>query len=439
MNDPGNVIRRIGEFLASMRQCCPRLFSRWFFVLVFGVLCLTGALGWMVFTASNGRPIVTVTATATIVRGDIERTLHATGIIKPEEGAEVKTGSRFTGVIETLYVKLGATVRKGQPIALLDKREQEAECRKLEAVLAKLQVELRLLDENSPLLIKEAEASLRSAESEAEYAEIYLSRIAPLPKSGGIALTDLDRARQQRVSTKQMMIVRTMILEQLTTKYRLERPRLQHAIEEAKAELDAARIRLSYATIVSPIDGVVSGITAQEGETVVAGFQVVDLITVLDLSRLELRVYVDENDIGEVKLGDTVRFRVEAYPDRQFSGNVALIHPGPELRNNIVYYRALVRLEPDTALALRSEMTARCEIVVGSKNDVLTMPSEAFKWIGQKRLVFQLDSSGRPMPADVITGLEGGSLVEVVQGLGEGNLVVTGMTLPGGIPSEWKE
>ncbi|MDR3175012.1 MAG: efflux RND transporter periplasmic adaptor subunit [Desulfovibrio sp.] len=373
-----------------------------------------------------------------IIRGDLERILTATGIIKPEEGAEVKTGSRFTGVIETLYVKLGDTVTKGQPIALLDKREQEAECRKVEAVLAKLQAELLLLDEHSPLLIKEAEASLRSAEAEVEYAETYFSRIAPLPKSGGIAVTDLDRARQQRASTKQMMIARAMILEQLTTKYRLERPRLQHAIEEAEAELEAARIRLSYATIVSPIDGVVSGITAQEGETVVAGFQVVDLITVLDVSRLELRVYVDENDIGEVKLGDTVRFRVEAYPDKQFGGNVALIHPGPELRNNIVYYRALVRLDPETARALRPEMTARCEIVVGKKDDVLLIPNTAFKWIGQRRIILRLDASGKPAPVDVLTGMEGMTHTEVVRGLEENAVVVTRVILPDTLPPEWK-
>jgi multidrug efflux pump subunit AcrA (membrane-fusion protein) len=379
-----------------------------------------------------------VQETNKVSRGDLERILTATGIIKPEEGAEVKTGSRFTGVIENLYVKLGDIVTKGQPIALLDNREQEAECRKLEAVLAKLQAELRLLDENIPLLVKEAEASLRSAESEAEYAETYFSRIAPLPKSGGIAATDLDRARQQRVSTKQMVLVRTIILEQLTTKYRLERPRLQHAIEEAQADLDAARIRLSYAAIVSPIDGVVSGITAQEGETVVAGFQVVDLITVLDVSRLELRVYIDENDIGEVKVGDSVRFRVEAYPDRQFSGNVALIHPGPELRNNIVYYRALVRLDPETARALRPEMTARCEIVVGKKGNILLMPNTAFKWIGQRRIVLRLDASGKPTPVDVLTGMEGMTHTEVLQGLAENDELVTRVVLPDTLPPAWE-
>ena len=326
---------------------------------------------------------IDVKSTGPVTRGDLERVLTATGIIKPEEGAEVKTGSRFTGVIETLYVKLGDAVVKGQAVAELDKREQEAECRKLEAALARLETELRLLDLTYPLRIREAEANLESAEADAEYAEITHKRYAPVTRQGGAARTELDKAHQQRVTANQTRHMRRAVRDRLMAEYSLEKPRLEHSVKEAAADLESARIRLSYATIVSPIDGVVSGITAQEGETVVAGLQVVDLITVLDVSRLELRVYVDENDIGEVNIGDTVRFRVEAYPDRQFSGAVALIHPGPEIRNNIVYYRALVRLDPDTARALRPEMTARCEMVVGRKKDVLLVPNTAFKWVGQ--------------------------------------------------------
>ena len=425
-------MRLITPWLSSLKYAPRRRRLCW-------AVCIAAIAGlvFLVLQGDSGASFA-VTSTERVTRGDLERVLTATGIIKPEEGAEVKTGTRFTGVIETLYVKLGDTVTKGQTVAVLDKREQEAECRKLEASLARLETELRQVDETYPLLIREAGASLKSAEADVEYAEITYKRYAPVTKQGGTARTELDKAHQQRATAGHSLHMRRAVKERLEAEYRLEKPRLEQAVKEASAELDSARIRLSYATIVSPIDGVVSGITAQEGETVVAGLQVVDLITVLDVSRLELRVYVDENDIGEVTVGSTVRFRVEAYPERQFSGSVALIHPGPEIRNNIVYYRALVRLDPETARSLRPEMTARCEMVVGNKKDVLLVPNAAFKWIGQRRLVLRVGANGLPAPVDVATGMAGMTHTEVLQGLEEHSEVVTRLTAPDQLPPEWE-
>lgn len=398
------------------------------------VLCL---VIWFLL-AGNKNYEVEVQETERIVRGSLERVLTATGIIKPEEGAEVKTGTRVTGVIQTLHVKLGDTVVKGQPIAVMDNREQEAECRKLEAELGGLQADLALLDETYPLRIQEAVANLGKAEAEAEHAEVSYRRMERLMETKSAAKADLDRERKVRTTTHQNQIMLDKTRQRLEAGYSLEKARLVQAVQKAAAELDAARVRLSYSAIVSPLDGVVSGITAQEGETVVAGLQVADLITVLDVSRLELRVYVDENDIGEVKIGDTVRFSVEAYPDKQFSGTVALIHPGPEIRNNIVYYRALVRLAPDTARSLRPEMTAHCEMVVGKKQDVLLLPNAAFKWVGSRRILLGLDAAGKPRPCQVVTGMVGRKYTELLEGLKENDKVVTRVTLPEVLPEEWE-
>ncbi len=381
---------------------------------------------------------VRVLETERIARGNLERVLTATGIIKPEEGAEVKTGIRVTGVIETLHVKLGDTVAKGQVIAVMDRREQEAECRMLAAELGALRTELALLRQTHPLDMREAVAELGKAVAEAGHAELACRRIEELARAGSVAQAELDEEVKERATARENKAMREAARERLATRYALESARLEQAIHTAEAALDAARIRLSYTTIVSPIDGVVSGITAQEGETVVAGLQVADLISVLDVSRLELRVYVDEHDIGEVGIGDTVRFRVGAYPDRQFSGRVALIHPGPEIRNNIVYYRALVRLEPETARVLQPEMTAHCEMVVGRKDGVLLVPNAAFKWIGSRRVLLALDAQGRPRPREVRTGLVGRTATEVLEGLEDGETVVTRVELPDIFPREWE-
>lgn len=414
-----------------------RFRSRRSFKWVCGGVLIFLAVAIVVMVSGESQEVLVV-ATEKVSRGDLERVLTATGIIKPEEGAEVKTGTRVTGVIETLHVKLGDEVVKGQPIALMDKREQEAEYRKLEAELGILKTEVLLIEKTYPLKIRSAAADLSKSMAEVEHAEISYDRIVQLTETKSAAKADLEKVRKVRTMARQNEVMRKMAMQRLEAEYSLEKVRLYFAIKKTEAALESARIRLSYATIVSPIGGVVSGITAQEGETVVAGLQVADLITVLDVSRLELRVYVDEHDIGEVNIGDTVRFSVGAYPDRQLSGTVALIHPGPEIRNNIVYYRALVHLMPETARALRPEMTAHCELIVDSKENILLLPNSAFKWVGSQRILLALDESGVPAPRDVSIGMVGRKYSEVIEGLQEGDIVVTRVEFPDSLPAEWE-
>lgn len=377
-----------------------------------------------------------VRGTGMVDKGTLRKEFSVTGIIKPEEGAEVKTGSRFTGVIQTLNVKLGDPVTKGQIIAELDAREQKAECLKLEATLRKLRAELEIAEQTYPLQIKETEALMASAKAEKDYTQRNLKRMSSLAKVSGVSQNDAEKARQAADMAAALFAQHQTARRRLEAEYGLRTAYLKEAIAESEAELISADARLSYATIVSPMDGVVSEITAQEGETLVAGFQVAYLVTVLDPRRMELRMFVDENDIGQVGVGSRVTFTVEAFPHKTFEGVVDLIHPGPEIRNNIVYYRALLRLAPETALQLRPEMTARCNILVAEKDPVLLVPNTAFKWLGNKRVVFVVDGDS-VRPVTVRTGLAGLSYTEVVEGLAQGQTVATSLDLPTPLPKEW--
>lgn len=426
-----SIVQKISQLVKEKGAKKKRLFA------VILLLLVSSALFFYLNTGETQS--ATILSTAPITRGNIERTLHATGLIKPEEGAEVKTGSRFTGVIEKLHVRLGDKVKKGQLIAELDSREQQEEYARLSAVLEGLNVGLRLHEESYPRRIAEANSELKITKSNAKYTQQNYDIFNKLHPEKATTIMNVNRTVHELRSAKEMVLLKKSLKERLEKEYILIREQLTQNIKEIEAEKNSAAIQLSYSRILSPIDGTVSGITAQEGETVVAGLQVVDLITVLDVERLELRVYVNENDIGEVAVGQEVHFKVEAYPKRSFSGKVALIHPSPELRNNIVYYRALVHLSPETSLTLRPEMTARCDIVVSAKEDVLLMPSAAFKWIGQQRLVFKVDASGNPVPIKISIGLEGNTHLEIQTGLQEGDVVVTEMTLPEDIPSAWKD
>jgi RND family efflux transporter MFP subunit len=187
---------------------------------------------------------------------------------------------------------------------------------------------------------------------------------------------------------------------------------------------------LSYHKVYSPIDGVVSQVAANEGETVVSGLQVSNLVTVLAPDRLELWVYVDETDVGQTSPGQSVEYWVDAHPGRKFTAAVAEIYPEPEIRDNIVYYRALVRVGREQAEHLRPEMTTQCRIVVEVKEDVLSIPNAALKWVQGEQVVFRIAEAGGVSKVKAELGLQGRLRSEVLSGLSEGDAVATRLNLP---------
>lgn len=351
-------------------------------IYVLAALFVAGG-GWYLLKKSRAAGQTKVLATATVQKDTVSRVLEATGIIKAQVGASVKIGARATGTISRVYVRVGDAVKKGQVVAEIDARELEAQR-------------------------AEAEARVKLAEAKAKFAGITLPRHETLTKQGLQAQSVLDETQQN------------------------------HNV--AKAEAAAARavlatldVRISYTKIVSPIDGVVSQVTAQEGETIVAGLQVANLVTVLDPTRLEMWIYVDETDVGRVKQGLPVEFRVDSQPDKTFTGAVDRVYPEPEIRDNIVYYKALVTVDREQALALRPEMTTQCRIVVDTRADVIAVPNQALKWVGGRQAVFVVDKTQpdgvrRVEPKLGLPGLEKS---EVLEGLTEGDEVATQIVLAG--------
>jgi RND family efflux transporter MFP subunit len=350
--------------------------------LTLGLLLLAG--GGAYFTNKNrAAKDSKVLATARVERGSVRRVLEATGIIKAQVGASVKIGARATGAISRVFVRVGDPVRKGQVVAEIDARE--------------------LLAQRA-----EAAARLKLSEAKAKYAAITLPRHESLVRQGLEAQSVLDETVQNDKVA-------------------------QADAGASRAALDTLDVRISYTKIVSPIDGVVSQVTAQEGETVVAGLQVANLVTVLDPTRLEMWIYVDETDVGRVKRDLPVEFRVDSQPGRTFTGTVDRVYPDPEIRDNIVYYKALVTVNREEALFLRPEMTTQCSIVVDTREGVLSVPNQALKWVAGKQTVFVLDKS-QPGGVRWVTpklGLPGLEKSEVLEGLAEGDEVATQIVLSG--------
>ncbi len=351
-------------------------------IIILVVLLLVGAGAWWALSGS-GPEEITIVATQKVERGPVRQVLEATGIIKAQVGAQVKIGARATGVLVNVPVKVGERVAAGQLVAEIDARELEAR-------------------------IVEAQARYRLAQAKAERAGKELKRKQELVAKELETQSNLDQA--------------------------VEDDRVTRAeAQAARASLDTLEVQLSYYKIYSPINGVVSQVAANEGETVVSGLQVSNLITVLAPEKLELWIYVDETDVGQSEIGQPVEYWVDAYPGKVFEGKVDEIYPEPEIRDNIVYYRALVRIDPEHAALLRPEMTTQCRIVVQELQDVLSIPNAALKWVEDRQVVFTRGPDGKAVEADVELGLSGLDRTQILSGLDEGDEVATQLVIPGGM------
>ncbi|XPV76523.1 MAG: efflux RND transporter periplasmic adaptor subunit [Desulfovibrio sp.] len=348
-------------------------------LLILAVLIGLGGGGYF-YWSSGQQEKVQILKTDTARMGSVRQVLEATGIIKPQVGAIVKIGARASGTLDRVYVKVGDKVTEGQLVAEIDSRELDAQ-------------------------LKEAEANLRLATAKFKYASTNLPRRKVLAEKKLESQDSLDKARQdERVARFEM--------------------------QAAQARLKTLKVKQSYAQIYSPMNGVVSQVTAQEGETAVSGLQVTNLITVIDPSLLEMWIYVDETDVGRAKAGQAVEFTVDAYPKKVFAGTLKTIYPEPEVRDNIVYYKVLVPVTVEQAGSLRPEMTTQCRIVVDTLDDVLVIPNRAVKWVDDEQAVFTKDSSGKVEQADVQLGASGRDYTEVKSGLSAGQEVGVKIVLP---------
>lgn len=249
---------------------------------------------------------------ATSAPRNVQRGVKATGVIKPMIGAEVRVGSRVSGVVRRLFVRIGDRVEKGQLLAKLDDRDLVARR-------------------------AEASAALQLANANLDYARADLTRKRELRASALLAPSDLDVAERAFAVAQQ-----------------------QRA--GAQASLDVASTQLGYGRIVAPIDGVVASVSTQEGETVAASFATPTFVTLVDLTRLEVWAYVDETDIGRIRIGQPATFTVDTYGATNFAGEVAAIYPKAEIRDNVVNYVTVIRFTTPPDKVLRPDMTTTVRI-----------------------------------------------------------------------------
>ena len=340
--------------------------------LVLTVLLALGAGGYFWQRAAATATDAADVETVEVRRGTLDRTVTATGVIRPVVGAEIDVGSRISGIVRRLYVKVGDVVAEGDRLALIDPTELEAEAAQARADLAL------------------AEAELALARSTHERAEA-------LARDGVVAAMDLESAgRDVEVG--------------------------QARVERERARLDAATTRLGYTEIRAPIPGVIADVTTREGETVAASFAAPTFVTIVDLERLEVQAYVDETDIGRIFVGQTATFTVDTYTGSELAAEVTAINPRAELENGVVSYIVRLAFERSDDHVLRQEMTAHVRLAVDRREDVLTLPRRAIRRDAGRELV-RVSRGGGWVDQTIETGFRTDDRVEIVSGLTEGETV----------------
>lgn len=298
-------------------------------ILIFLVIVAAIAFGVKTFLAkSEAQAAPGALISVKVTNETISTTISATGSLEPVDQVEV--GTQVSGDIAKIFVDFNSKVKKGQVIAELDKS-------KLKATLA------------------QTEIAYKSAENDYKYKQSTFERTKKLAESGSASAVDLESAEYNVNSAKLSM-------------------------ERSKNEVDQARLNLSYATIKSPIDGVVLQRAVDVGQTVAASMSTPTLFIIAkDLSQMKVMADVDEADIGQVKSGQRVEFTVDAFQDEKFSGKVQEVRLNPTTTSNVVTYTVVITADnPDQKLL--PGMTATCTIVTQEIPDAIAIPVKALKF-----------------------------------------------------------
>jgi HlyD family secretion protein len=287
------------------------------------LVCAAGAF----FFFSKGKHPVAY-RTAAVERGDLTVQVTATGSLN--SFLTVQVGTQVSGTVARLFADYNSRVKKGQVIALLDTMLLHADVIDARASLVKAEAQFRLSAQNC-------------------------MRTRALFAKGLVAQADLDSGISDSASAAS-------------------------ARASAKAALDRAIINLNYATITSPITGVVINRNVDVGQTVAASFNTPTIFTIADdLSKMQVQASIDEADIGQVKVGQVANFTVDAYPTRMFSGIVSQIRLQPTTVQNVVTYTVMIDVD-NKDMALLPGMTANVTIDVQKAANVLTVPAAALKF-----------------------------------------------------------
>ncbi|WP_058088694.1 efflux RND transporter periplasmic adaptor subunit [Aquabacterium parvum] len=385
----------------------------WRLFAILGVLALAG---WGVYAKFIKKAPAPEVITAEVERTNLEDTVLASGTIKSER--DVNVGAQVSGQIKRLHVALGDQVKQGQLLAEIDSTTQNNTLRNAEAQVALLQ------------------AQLQAKEALYRQAEITFKRQQGLFKLDAASKAELDGAEATLATT------------------RADINALQAQIRQANISVDTARVNLGYTRILAPIDGVVTGVIAEEGRTVNAVQSAPTIIKLSRLDRVLIKAQISEADVVRVQPGLPVYFTILGEPQKRYEARLRTIEPSPESEQvdtstktttstsssttSAVYYNGLFEV-PNPDGKLRVAMTAQVFIVLAKADDVLAIPASALGKRNRKDDTYAVrvlegepGGAQRVVDRQVKVGLNNRVQAQVLSGLKEGERVVVGEASAGG-------
>lgn len=353
-------------------------------VIAVGVVVIIALAVWL-WPSGKKNDAVTF-STAKIDLATIQNSITATGTVEPES---VTVGTQVSGIIDKIYVDFNSVVKKGQVIAELDRT-------------------------NLISALNTAKAQLASKESTLKYETANFKRYTTLYNKGLVSADEYENAQ-------------------------LNYKKAKEDVASARESLQQAQTNLGYATITSPIDGVIIERSVEEGQTVAASYSTPELFTIAkDLRNMRVIADVDEADIGDVKEGERVSFTVDAYPDDTFTGTVTQVRQNATTTNNVVTYQVVINA-PNADLKLKPGLTANVTIYTAEKKGVLSAPSKALRFlptvetVGKDKKIVDCNGKNKLWTFDgktfkahaVQIGMSDGINTEILRGLAKGTTIVT--------------
>ncbi len=390
--------------------------KRWIIPGVLVILAGATAVGFVVMS----RPEVEIDASrlGTVERGDIARSVVATGRIEPITKIEVK--SKANGIIKELRVQVGDIVQPGSVLAELDKEDLAARVREAEAALLSAQSNLQA-----------AAAQLQKNKVEAEGPDVPFTkrnyeRSEKLMKEGVLPQQSYEDSR----SAYELALNRQNIARAQLTVSEAKVSQAKADVAQAQAAVDRSKEELNYTTIRSPIHGMVLSRDVEIGSPVSSILNMgsaATLVMVLgDISQVYVRGKVDEADIGVVRLGQPSRIKVETFKDKTFEGKVTEISPLGVDKENVVTFEVKVSIR-NPGGELRANMTANAEIVLDEHLGTLLIPESAVIYDSKRNATVEVPAAGKPNGREkrsIKVGISNGTRTEVLSGLEQGDKVV---------------
>lgn len=351
-----------------------------------GALIVIAVATWLF--SGNKKDLQIKFCTEKAQKANIQNSVTATGTIEPV--TSVTVGTQVSGIVSRLFVDYNSVVKKGQVIAELDKTNLISE-------------------------LNTAKANLASAQSSLKYESDNFKRYKTLFDKGLVSADEYESAK-------------------------LSYDKALQTVNTSKESVQKAQTNLGYATITSPIDGVVLSKAVEEGQTVAASFSTPELFTIAqNLTDMRVIADVDEADIGDVKEGERVTFTVDAYPNDTFEGEVTQVRQEATTTNNVVTYEVVISA-PNNDLKLKPGLTANVTIYTAEKEGVLSIPSKALRFTPTQETVGKYkiaDTNGKNKvwtiegntikAHSIQIGMSDGINTEIVSGINEGTAIVTGI------------